>query len=800
MAGYQIRSKFELGYRNKEDISQLPPEVLVIGSQNVLTNAAEQVGVRQGYVLDGDAGTQNTYGIDSAYDFAQSSGTKNVRKWGPNLQVRYTNPVTSALSWKTIFSILNPVKKVRFTDFWDYTNEKSLFCLFVNGGQTVFEWSGAVASFASASNASGIIGSITANPNVSASDSGGTGYVVGDILTIAAGNSDAQLTVQAVAPGGITTMSINNAGASGYSANDIIKITGAGTQAAFAKVITVDGGGHVTAISLLTAGVGYFPQVGITTTNTTNGAATGLTLDVTVIGNTITQWTLTTNGTGYSGANLVPTTGGSGTGATVQINSVAQYSITISGTSTVGQLGFYNTAANAPKFRLLINGTVYTYTASNANGGFTFIGINVDPTAQGFTVGDAIIQPPVSGASAGANASFLGAGFNIDLISTLNNQVWYGSLTNNSVYTSHTDDYTTVAFSSPRLPGEGMVATLDAPPVGFKPQSNSPVDATSSMYVAAGESQWYSISFALSADLTNESVSIERLKTTPLQGAQSQELIADFKNTIAFISHEPILNEFGITANYFAEPQMDNISDPIKYDMDAYDFSDGQVFYWNYYLFFTLPAEGILRMFNVQKKYWEAPQIIPISRFYLVEGQIYGHSSMTDESYQLFTGYNDNGNPINAVAAFPYVAMVPEVGEVDDLKAFDRIYTEGYIAGNTILTLTKNYDFGGFSGTYSVNISGQPAFGGKPNPIIFNKVTDGSLGQNSLGSQPIGSILNLGTAPVIPKFRVINTMPKHDYFESQTVYSSNDVDQQWTLLRFGELAQHSINLPSFITE
>lgn len=62
MASYALREKFELGYRNKEDISNLPPEVLVVGSQNVLTNAAEQVGIRQGYVLDGPASVTEDLG------------------------------------------------------------------------------------------------------------------------------------------------------------------------------------------------------------------------------------------------------------------------------------------------------------------------------------------------------------------------------------------------------------------------------------------------------------------------------------------------------------------------------------------------------------------------------------------------------------------------------------------------------------------------------------------------------------------------------------------------------------------
>lgn len=615
MAGYQLRSKFELGYRNKEDISNLPPEVLVVGSQNVLTNAAEQVGIRQGYMLDGAAGDQNDYGIDSAYDFESQSGVRNLAKWGTNLQVRYANPVSAVISWITIQANLIALNKARFTSFYDFNTEKKEQCLYVNGDGNVNEWSGGVGSFASA----------------------------------------------------------------------------------------------------------------------------------------------------------IPT------------------EITLSGPLTISQLGFYENAANSAKFVVTINSIDYTYTGVSGN---TFTGVS--PAPAGIAVGDAVIQKPV--AVAAASVASLPSGFIFDLISTVKNQVYYGDLALNTIYLSKVNNYKDVTFASPRLPGEGALITLDAPPVGFKPQSSQGGTSPSVMYVAAGSNQWYAMSFTLSADLTNESLEIQRLKTTALQGAQSQELISDFKNTIAFVSNEPQLNEFGIQANYFAEPQMTNISDPIKYDMDAYDFTDGAVDYDNYFLYVLIPANSVVRMYNLAKKYWEAPQILPVSRFYRVDGQLYGHSSITNEHYQMFTGTSDNGNPISAVAAFPYVSTVPKIAESDDLKSFDRIYTEGYIAGNTELTLTINYDFGGFSGTYEVAIEGAG-----PSPIIFNKVTDGSLGQSSLGSQPIGTILNLGNQPDNPKFRVINTMPKVDHFESQIVYSSNAIDQQWTLLRFGPLVQQSINLPSSIT-
>lgn len=50
---FKLISDFPLGYRNREDKTNLPPGVLIEGSQNVLTDVTGRVGITKGYVLDG---------------------------------------------------------------------------------------------------------------------------------------------------------------------------------------------------------------------------------------------------------------------------------------------------------------------------------------------------------------------------------------------------------------------------------------------------------------------------------------------------------------------------------------------------------------------------------------------------------------------------------------------------------------------------------------------------------------------------------------------------------------------------
>lgn len=700
---YSLQSIFKYGYRNKEDPSNLPANTLVIGSQNVVTNASEIVGSRQGYVLDGPEGTQNDFGIDSKFDFPARTGTvQNLRKWGTNLEMRYSNPVTGAISWINILATLNANKVANFTTFWDQNTELKELCLFVNGDNKVYVWSGGVGSFASATApVAGTLSTLVIGAS-------GSGYAAGDTLSIA-GGTGGTATVTAVISGQITTLVVNNPG-SGY-----------------------------------TAGSGV--------------ATTALT--------------------------------GSGTGATVTTTVQSAGTITLSGTLNTDQLGFLSAPSDQQLFNLLIDGATYNYKGVS---GQTFLGVTPDPSAAGIAVGDAVIQKPSN--IPGTNIIGLNsANYIFDLIATLENQVWYASLEQNAIYVSKTNKFQDVSFSSVRLPAEGALIVLDAPPVVLKSEG-------SQMYSSAGTDQWWLSSKnqqtieVASAAVVTETLSMSRLKTTYNQGSQSQGLTAHFKNTLIYVSNEVIINSLGLVKDVFTEPQFVNMSDPIKFDVDAYDFTGGAIDQENYYIYVAIPKNGIVRMYNVQKNYWEAPQTIPVSSFYRVrtgfQVQLYGHSSLTNESYKLFTGYNDNGNPINMVAAFPYVAT--QGGSADMKKNFNRLYVEGYIASNTILMVTINYDFGGFSGTYTTTIDGSDA------SVIFNKITDGSLGQNPLGSQPIGSILNIPNAPAIPKFRQVSTMPRVDFFDYQIVFSSNDVDQNWTLLRFGPAIGGSQSLPITITK
>jgi hypothetical protein len=454
-------------------------------------------------------------------------------------------------------------------------------------------------------------------------------------------------------------------------------------------------------------------------------------------------------------------------GGITTIKAVTSNSIEKNGSTSWAEEGF-NTAGTR---ELLINGTTYTYTGGEST--TTLTGVTANPSGE--TVNSVVIQKPITT----ANSAITGllSSLSNDLISVLNNQVYIASNLNRSVYVSAVNSIATFAFTTPtRLVGEGGLLTLDSCPVGFVPQEDA-------MYITAGKNDWYVTQFTKSADLTAESLQVKKLKTGSLQAAKSQAFISKMKNSVVFVSNEPTLDELGRVEQILGTPQQTNISDPIKNLFDSYDFTDGQVFYHKYFVYVSVPKENVVLMYNLAKGFWEAPQTIPIARFSIIDGELYGHDYNVPQTYKLFTGYNDNGHAINAIAKFSF----QNYGQRAKSKYFNEYYFEGYIDKNTTLTAGIQYETDGCATSTTYDITGDDS------QIVCLPTVNSSLGKESFGKNPLGGDLtqhNVNDLP--PKFRCVKTFPRKDFYEVQYSFSSIGIDYRWELLAFGSKAESSM--------
>ena len=777
-AGVDTTQDFDLvssfnGYRNKEDKTNLPPGYLVKGSKNVLVTTGGRVGIRPGYTLDGQSNA-TVSPIKSSYDYEMHTGSiRNLRAGSlttanndGKLQCRYVASagdyyMGSALTagqvkWIDILTGLTSVD-YNFADYWDNVNLQSLL-LFVNGQPSITEWTGGITRLASSSNLAGIISGLNSVPT-----NGGSGYVFNDVLTIITGGGNATCKVISTVDGAVATVTITTAG-TGYTVGDTLTLVGPINNSATCTVTSISGGGStgpVTGVSITTQGYNYFNN---TLCNTIGGTGSNCQITVnTVVNGSVNNVQILNPGSGYSITSGQATSGGTGTGCTVQVTSTTAGAITKQGTTSFAEEGFYTSGTT---HKVMINGVVY----SVLGGWGTNSLVGISPTPPTLTAGELIIQVPETT----QNSAMPGLPNSVgnDLISSLRNQVYVASFNNRSVYISKVNNYKDYTLTSPvRLVGEGAILTLDGNPVGFVPQE-------SLMYITAGTDQWYETQFILSSDNSKEDIQITRLKTASLQAAQSQAAISKIGNSVVFVSKEPTLTELGRVANVVLTPQTSNLSDPIKLDFDAYDFTDCSVFYYRYFIYIAVPKEGLVLIYNIAKQWWEAPQVWPISRFAVIEGSLYGHSYQTPETYKLFNGWNDNGHSIEAVANFSY----QNYGLRANTKYFNEFYSEGYIDPNTILNLGIQYEIDGCATETSFVISGNDS------QIVCLPSLTSSLGKESLGKNPLGGELNVApSSDLPPKFRVINTMPRNDFYEAQYSYKSIGTDFRWEVLAFGPL-------------
>lgn len=471
-------------------------------------------------------------------------------------------------------------------------------------------------------------------------------------------------------------------------------------------------------------------------------------------------------------------------GAVAEILSSTANTITKTGTQTWADIGIYQTGGK----NLIINGNNYTYSGGETT--TTLTGVSPSPVAE--PIGSVVMQTPI----ATANSAMTGIDANLKnaLIETLNNQVFVASLDSSIVYISKVSDFTDYSFSTPRQTGEGWFFPLDDNPVAFKPQENF-------MYISAGQDLWYNVNFELQTStvgVTYEQVNALLLKNGRRQAAFSQAFVSHMKNNIIVVTRETTVDTLGRVLNIQGTPQTSNLSDPIKLDIDSYDFTDGSISYWRYYILVAVPKDGVVLVYNLATNGWEAPQTLPVSRFYIVDGELYGHSYNTFESYKLFTGYADrvypgfNGFPIQAIWRFAY----QNYGSRFSFKKATKMYIEGYINANTMLTATITYELDGCQAVKTFQLNGDDQQFVCINPIEVGPGGGASLGKLPLGKQKLGGGISTSSIQGLPpKFRWFPTFSNTDFFECSISFSILGVDNRMELLAFGLAVSGSAEIP-----
>ncbi len=463
-------------------------------------------------------------------------------------------------------------------------------------------------------------------------------------------------------------------------------------------------------------------------------------------------------------------------GAVAVVDSITAVTITKKGTDTFAQARFYATGSKT--LVCVRTGTEYTYTGGEST--LTLTGI-ADTT--GLVAGDILIQKVVT------NTNKPAASRNNHTIFAFENQIYVGSDEDDEVYISKNTDFTVYTYSAPRLAGEGALLTLDGPTKAMGTIAGSAV-------VSVGRSSWFKVIYTpITVNTTlAETVTAQKLNAGVDQGAVNQESTVQIGRSLIFLSHEPsvrMLND----PNDFQASDPRTLSNPIKPDFDAEDFTNAcAIWYKNAYY---LSAQANSKMYILEyvedadgklRRFWDSPQIMPVRAFSIIDDALHGHSNGVPETYKLFDGVSDyvpnatmgepnDKLPVNIIAAYSYVLF----GDRANLKCFDEYFAEGEITPGTIdLMLTLNYDFGG------ATLVAERTINGSDEDILEGNVGFNSLGQQNLGVNPLGGLLN--PPDDARKFNVVFEYAKEDIRMLQAIFSTNTIDAFWAITSHGSNA------------
>lgn len=467
-------------------------------------------------------------------------------------------------------------------------------------------------------------------------------------------------------------------------------------------------------------------------------------------------------------------------GAVAIVSSITGVTVTKTGTTTFAQNRFYTSGTKT--FVCVRTGTAYTYT-----GGETTTTLTGIADTTGLVAGDILVQQVVTTADKPV------ADRNNNTIYNYENQIAVGSDTDERVYLSKNSDYTNFSYSTPRVPGEGALLTLDGKTNGFATLNDK-------LIIFSGTESIFQATFvALTVSTTKtETVEVKKYEVGVGQSAQSQEVIVPIGNSILYLSQEPALRELVSLEALSGGKDPVTISNQIKPDFDAATWTGASAIWYKNALYLSAPSDGVLYILeykedadNKIRRFWQPPQTLPVRIISIYNSTLYGHSNASPETYNIFdeTAYSDTNAagekvPINCVAKFAYKSY----GKRALLKNFDEYFVEGEISASTTLDLTLYYDYGGYTQTLTKSIDG-----GDFN-ISEETLLNSSMAQQPPGSQPLGG--NILAPDGTLKFRAILEIAKEDFFEMQAVFSSDDVDKYWAILGHGSNARISSRQPN----
>lgn len=787
------------GYENKKDISNMSVNVLAPGSYNVWINDGEMVSTRPGLLLQGEPAIQSDFGIRSSMDFTFKNNVGSqltLKEWNDNHYVWYRG------QWRFLGQTLSPTgHEYHYCEVWD-DQLKIPQLVFVNGTGNIYSWDGVI------SEVTGVTAtSVTIRDDASQLFSGLLGsFMHNGVFYSFSGFSGNTLTGVTPNPVGI----INN----GDAINSPIltnqpKLACNTVNARFDVCESLNN--HVFYID-------YTNRKGYVSNSFYKGSTYLITypianslIDLTVTG----QFAPVT--CGYDKYEIIITRQTQTPITSFVANHPSSGTPNPHNTVTTGYTPEFKDSLTTPHdatYTLIVSnsstGTYDLIITDNVTGlsyssfGITFPFDRFSPlSAPGFPYAGVDFLAPFPDTLNDFDViSFTNGGFNTYQVYK-NNIAISGNIVATTPFTDsgltfkfetfigkkvgdkiqidarpalQSKFFADFTYHTPlRQAGDGFEFYLDSPGIGIKAQEQY-------IYIASSSGKYYQVGF--NTTNTGEDVLVQRLKTEQVNKLLHQNYFAHIKNSIGILTVDRVYDELGRVMS-ISTPQSTPLSDRVKNDIKSLrylgknkisgtnvldGYLSGQALYYDNFLFITAPRDGVVMVFDFLQGFWQPPQKFaePIGRLSICDGQLVGHSSISDASFYLFKSSNDNGYKITARIVLPFNSY----GTRSQWKNGSTLFTEGYMTPNTYVRESVLFDFG---------------CGGQHTKRLDPKLCDvndrASLGKGHFGSH------GLGNDPRVPiyKFHKYDRFitGTHTFYEASIQYDIDSVDSTFCLVSCG---------------
>lgn len=332
---------------------------------------------------------------------------------------------------------------------------------------------------------------------------------------------------------------------------------------------------------------------------------------------------------------------------------------------------------------------------------------------------------------------------------------------NQNIGGTNNNAYANFYYGSPRQPGEGFIGQLPANFWAMKPQEDN-------MYINDASGKWGYLETTLSADLLTETIEYTPLKQKGRNKVIFPYMLNYFDNNLTYVTEDKNLDFIGRKA-LIQLPQIDHLSDPVKYDFTAATFQNGSIEWNGLKLFITSPDDLLMFVYDESVKYWQPPQLFPENGILSEVGSdLISHSNIRNKTNTLFVGTSDNGSPFPIKIRTGYNTY----GDRWQKDIASMLLVEGYMEGNPQLTARALLNVNGCAGIVQALID----------PVYCRASDKAPIGYGSFGSHSLGS----DEGSPIPYFQWIGIgQNPFKFYMAAMELECNSLDPIFEILSFG---------------